>query len=83
MLCARSISHLGIRGFIALQPSLLLLPPLVVLQVPFLEEPPQWRPGLVLQDGKDVTPELTALLAAMLRYMNEAARVLPVLRPIG
>jgi hypothetical protein len=58
-----------------------LSPPTEVIQVPYMVEPPQWRPGLVLQDGKEVTFELVALLSAMLHRMNEAARDLPALRP--
>ena len=50
------------------------------MQVPQLDEPPPWRPGLVLQDGVKVTEDLVELLRAMIRRMNEATRDLPVIR---
>jgi hypothetical protein len=49
------------------------------LQVPRIEEPPAWRQGLALQDGVTVTPDLTDILRAMVRRMNEASADLPTL----
>ena len=52
------------------------------LQVPQLEEPPKWRPGLALQDGLAVTPDLVDLLRGMIQRMNVATRDLPTLASV-
>ena len=50
------------------------------VQVPQLEEPPEWRDGITLQDGVPVTRDLVELLRSMIRRMNEATRDLPIIK---
>ena len=52
------------------------------LQVPQLDEPPAWRPGLVLQDNVTVTADLVEILQAMIRRMNDASLGLPALQAL-
>jgi hypothetical protein len=51
------------------------------LQVPVLQEPIEWRPGLkvigVTADGQEVTPELVDFERTMIRRMNAAIKLLP------
>lgn len=53
--------------------------------MPQLEEPIEYREGLVVigntADGIPVTPELVELLRDMVRRMNDASRDLPQLLP--
>lgn len=53
--------------------------------MPHLEEPIEYRDGLVVvgntADGIPVTPALVDLLRAMIRRMNEAGEALPELYP--
>ena len=55
------------------------------MQVPQLEEPIEYRDGLIVigntAAGIPVTRELVELLRLMIRRMNEASRDLPELHP--
>jgi hypothetical protein len=55
------------------------------MQVPQLQEPIAWRPGLKAigssEAGVDVTPELVELLRTMIKRMNEGSKDLPTLQP--
>lgn len=47
------------------------------LKVPKLEVPPEWQPGVKLQDGLIVTKELDDTLRDMITHMNRAIDKLP------
>ncbi|KAG2487203.1 hypothetical protein HYH03_014177 [Edaphochlamys debaryana] len=48
-----------------------------MLKLPAIPMPPEWKEGIMLQDGLSVTKVLHDTVSAMLRQMNEAIKVLP------
>ncbi len=48
-----------------------------MLQVPHLELPPPWKPGVKLHDGMPITEKLNAILTDMITHMNAGIATLP------